>query len=81
MLLKMPEVRERLHKLVFCAPDATAVYGGIDILKNELNLVPDAISGLCSSSPLSIREIQSFSDLPILQSMEKDYSKIYNIIG
>ena len=81
MLLKMPEVRERLHKLVFCAPDATAVYGGIDILKNEFNLVPDAISGLCSSSPLSIREIQSFSDLPILQSMEKDYSKIYNIIG
>jgi hypothetical protein len=81
MLLKMPEVRERLHKLVFCAPDSTAVYGGIDILKKEFGLVPDAISGLCSSSPLSIREIQSFSDLPILQSMEKDYKKIYNIIA
>ncbi|MGW8229368.1 MAG: hypothetical protein ACWGOW_10725 [Gammaproteobacteria bacterium] len=81
MLLKMPEVRSRIHKLVFCAPDATAVFGGLRVLKDEFDFVPDAISGLCSSSPLAIREIRSFTNLPILQSIEKNFRKIYNIIG
>ena len=81
MLLKMPEVRKRISKLVFCAPDSTAVFGGLKMLKDEFNLEPDAISGLCSSSPLAIREINSFTDLPILQSMEKDYRKLFSIIG
>ncbi|MBU4345294.1 MAG: hypothetical protein KKC73_07730 [Proteobacteria bacterium] len=81
MLLKMPEVRDRIYKLIFCAPDSTAVFGGLRVLKEQFDLTPDAISGKCSSSPLAIREIQSFSDLPILQSMEKDFHKIFNIIG
>jgi len=57
------------------------VFGGIQILKDQFDLTPDAISGLSSSSPLAVREIQGFSDLPILQSMEKDFQKIFNIIG
>ena len=81
MLLKMAEVRRRIDKLVFCAPDSTAVFGGLRLLKEEFDLEPDAISGLCSSSPLSMREISSFTDLPILQSMEKDYRKLFGIIG
>ena len=81
MLLKSQVVRDRIHKLIFCAPDSTAVYGGIKILKEEFGLVPDAISGLCSSSPLAMREIESFTDLPIIQSMEKDFKKIFGIIG
>jgi hypothetical protein len=81
MLLKMPEVRQRISKLVFCAPDSTAVFGGLKMLREEFDLEPDAISGLCSSSPLSMREISSFTDLPILQSMEKDYRKVFGIIG
>ncbi len=81
ILLKMPEVRKRISKLVFCAPDSTAVYGGLRILREEFDLEPDAISGLCSSSPLAMREINSFTELPILQSMEKDYRKLFSIIG
>ena len=81
MLLKMPEVLERIDKLVFCAPDSTAVYGGLNALKEKYGLVPDAISGLCSSAPLAIREIQQFTDIPILQSMEKNYRKIFDLIG
>ncbi|MBW9259074.1 MAG: hypothetical protein K1562_15795, partial [Candidatus Thiodiazotropha sp. (ex. Lucinisca nassula)] len=60
---------------------ATAVFGGINILKEEFDLVPDAISGICSSSPLAMREIESFTDLPIIQSMEKDFKKIFGFIG
>ena len=81
MLLQMPEIRKRISKLVFCAPDSTAVFGGIQALRDKFGLVPDAISGLCSSSPLAIREIQEFTDTPILQSMEKNYKKIFSIIG
>lgn len=81
MLLKMQEVRDRIHKLIFCAPDSSAVYGGLEVLKEQFDLVPDAISGLCSSSPLAIREIRSFSDLPILRSMGKEYGPIFDIIG
>ena len=80
MLLKMPEVRARIHKLIFCASDSSAVFGGIQVLKDQFDLVPDAISGLCSSSPLAIREFQTFSDLPVLKSMEKDASTIFEII-
>mgnify|MGYP001824987021 FL=1 len=81
MLLKMPEIRRRIHKLIFCAPDSSAVYGGLQVLREEFDLVPDAISGLCSSSPLAMREIQSFCELPILKSMEKEYKSIFGIIG
>ena len=81
MLLRSKEVQNRISKLIFCAPDSTAVYGGLRILKEEFNLEPDAISGLCSSSPLAMREIQSFTDLPILQSMQKDFKNIYSIIS
>lgn len=81
MLLQMPEVLNRIDKLVFCAPDSTAVYGGLNALKEKYGLVPDAISGLCSSAPLAIREIQQFTDIPILQSMEKSYRKIFELVG
>lgn len=81
MLLKSPMVRNRISKLIFCASDSTGVFGGLRVLKEEFDLVPDAISGICSSSPLAMREIQGFTDTPIILSMEKDFRKIFNLIG
>lgn len=81
MLLAMPEVRARISKLVFCASDSSGVQGGISYLKESFDLRPDAISGLCSSSPLAIREIETFTETPVLESMEKDYKKICKILG
>jgi hypothetical protein len=80
MLLKHPLVQKRIHKLVLCASDAAGVSGGLGILRDTFSLVPDAISGVCSSSPLAIREIRSFSDIPILKSIERDYKAIYSLI-
>jgi hypothetical protein len=68
MLLQHPEVRSRIHKLIFCASGAFDSIGGIDILKKKFDLVPDAISGLCTSSPLHIQEIQKFTDIPIFNN-------------
>ena len=36
---------------------------------------------LTKTSVLAVREIKEFTDIPILQSMEKDYKKIYSIVG
>ena len=80
MLLESPELQRRIHRLVFCAGDAAGVAGGLKILDNSFGLTPHAISGLCSSSPLAINEIRSFTDLPILKSMERDYRSIYSLI-
>lgn len=80
MLLQHPDVMNRIHKLVFCASDAAGIAGGLTMLESQFGIVPDAISGLCSSSPLAIKEIQTFTDIPILKSMERDYLSIYNLI-
>ena len=80
MLLRCPEVRSRIHKVVFCASDAAGAAGGLRMLKESFDLTPSAISGSCSSSPLALREIASFTDIPILRSLQRDYKAIYAMI-
>lgn len=80
MLLNHPDVQKRIHRLILCASDAAGVAGGLGMLRSTFGLVPDAISGVCSSSPLAIREIGSFTDLPVLKSVERDYKAIYSLI-
>ncbi len=80
MLLQSQEIQTRVYKLLFCAADSAGVAGGLKVLKESFGLVPDAISGSCSSSPLAVREISGFTDLPILKSLERDHRSIYSII-
>lgn len=80
LLLQHPHVQERIHRLIFCAADAAGVMGGLSVLQTTFDLVPDAISGLCSSSPLAIQEIASISSIPILRSMERDFRSIFELI-
>ena len=80
MLLKMPEVRQRIHKLIFSAQDAFGALGGITQLKEQFDLTPDAISGVCSSSPLTVRELRQYTDIPILYSFERKFKTIFGLI-
>jgi hypothetical protein len=80
MLLRHPEVRSHIHQFVFCAADAAGIAGGLRILKESFDLSPDALSGFCSSSPLAIREIGTFTEIPVLKSMERDFKTICSII-
>ncbi len=80
MLLQEPEVKSRIHKLIFCAADSSGSIGGVRMLKETFGLTPCAISGLCSSSPLTMREIREHTEIPILKSMERDFKSIYAII-
>jgi len=81
MLLESLDVRKRIHKLVFCSNDAYGAIGGIIKLKEEFGLVPDIISGVCSSSPLHIKELQKFTDIPILNSFSPNINEWFNIIS
>lgn len=76
----MEEIRKRIHKLICCASDSSAVFGGLRMLLEKFDMKPDAVSGLCSSSPLAIKEIQTFTKLPVLKSMEREYQSICKII-
>jgi hypothetical protein len=70
MLLASPEVTGRIHKLIFCAGDAFGAIGGLRILKERFGLTPDALSGICSSSPLHVRELAEFTGIPVFNSLD-----------
>ena len=80
MLLSSPEVVSRVHKLIFCANDAFGAIGGLRSLKEKFNLVPDALSGVCSSSPLHVRELATFTDIPVFNSAETDINRLAAIL-
>ena len=80
MLLKNDIIRNRIYKLIYSAPDALSVLGGIKILKEDFGLVPDAISGICSGSPLSMAEAKEKSDIPIFNNINPNMKELLEIL-
>ncbi|HUS49148.1 MAG TPA: hypothetical protein VMZ91_03230 [Candidatus Paceibacterota bacterium] len=80
MLLNSDLVKKRIHKLIFSADSALSAIGGIDILKRKFNLIPDAISGICSSSPLDIRELSEFIDIPVFDNINPKFKELIEIL-
>jgi len=78
-LLNSPEVKSRIHKLIFCANDAFGAIGGLNALE-AFGLKPDAISGICSSSPLHVRELSAFTDIPVFNSPEPNVNRLADIL-
>ena len=81
MLLQSEEVRKRIHKLIFCAADSFGAIGGLQVLKNKFKLEPDAISGVCSSSPLHIKELSEYTDVPVFNSLNIDSKELFKILS
>jgi hypothetical protein len=80
MLLNSTDVRSRIDMLIFCAADAFGVIGGLRVLKERFGLVPDAISGICSSSPLMIREIRKFTDIPVFNNLQRNLKQLIDLL-
>lgn len=80
MLLKSPEIQDRIHKLIFCANDAFGAIGGLEVLEKKFGLRPDAISGVCSSSPLHVKELQEFTNIPVFNSLNVDPAQLLPIL-
>ncbi len=79
MLLRCPEVTSRIHKFIFCASDAFGAIGGLQILAG-FGLRPDALSGICSSSPLLVRELSAFTDIPVFNSGDDQVGPLAEIL-
>lgn len=80
MLLASPEVQQRIHRLIFCAGDAFGAIGGLGVLKEKFGLTPDVISGVCSSSPLHLRELSEFTNIPFFNSANADIKVLENLL-
>jgi hypothetical protein len=80
VIIKSPDVRSRIHKLIFAAHDTFGAIGGLHILKHEFGLVPDAISGVCSSSPLVLRELAEFTDIPVFNNLDWDLNQLSELL-
>jgi hypothetical protein len=80
MLLKNPYVRSRIHRLIFSATDAFGAIGGLNVLRDEFDLTPDAISGICSSSPLMVRELRARTKIPIFNNVLRDLNKLSEVL-
>ncbi len=79
MLLNSREVTSRMHKLIFCASDAFGAIGGLGVLTGY-GLEPDALSGVCSSSPLFVRELSEFTTKPFFNSIEPEINSLVDIL-
>lgn len=80
MLLSAARVTSRIHKLVFCATDAFSAIGGLSVLRERFGLVPDALSGICSSSPLHLRELAEFTAIPVFDSINTDLHQLTSLL-
>ena len=80
MLLRNEYVRSRIHRMVFSATDAFGAVGGLRILKEEFGLIPDAVSGRCTSSPLMIRELRERTNITVFNNVLRDLKQLSEIL-
>lgn len=80
MLLGSHEVQSRIDKLIFCANDAFGAIGGLRVLEERFGLIPNAISGICSNSPLFIKELADYSNLPLFSSVDINIDQMKSIL-
>jgi hypothetical protein len=80
MLLNVHEVRSRKYRLIFCANDAFGAIGGLKVLNEKYGLQADAISGVRSSSPLHIRELSSFTDIPVFNNANPNQQMLKQLL-
>ncbi len=56
------------------------ILGGLAVLKDKYGLRPNLISGKCSSSPLTVREVQGHTDIPIISNMQPDLAALRKLV-
>lgn len=74
MLLKNPVFMNTVHQVVFSAGDSLAAVQGLETLKSW-GIMPSALSGLFTASPLLIKEVKEF----LYETQEILYMPILNL--
>ncbi|MEM6974563.1 MAG: DUF1611 domain-containing protein [Pseudomonadota bacterium] len=63
-LIRRPENRALIDAIIFAAPDAASVVGGLGVLEN-LGVLPLVVTGLVSRSPLACSEAETMTGIPV----------------
>lgn len=66
MLIKNDRFKSSIEGVVFSAGDSLAAINGINVLNAE-GLYPSMICGIFTTSPLLIKEVQSYSSVPVVK--------------
>lgn len=80
MLLKDEYFISKIDKVIFSAADPMGAIAGIRTLKEEFGITSQAISGKCSGSRLMIEEIEKYTQIPILDNINIDVTKIMEVV-
>ncbi len=80
ILLRSDVVRSRIHRLVFSVSDALGAIGGLAVLRDQFGLVPDALSGRLTGSPLMIRELRAHTDIPVFDNRADDLAALRRVL-
>jgi len=80
ILLRSDDVKSRIHRLIFAAQGAMGAISGVQILEKEFGVTPDAISGVCASSPLVVEELDKFCSIPSFDNMNWDLQQLTDLL-
>jgi hypothetical protein len=80
ILLNNETIKKRIYRLIFSADSVFSAIGGISVLKEKYGLVPNVISGVCSRSPLFIRELEEFIDIPVVNNINPNFKEFLEIL-
>lgn len=76
ILLSSADVTNRIDKFVLSASDAFSALGALNYLSNKYNIIPDAISGRCTSAPLFKEEIKEYTTIPVIDNTAGNHKEI-----
>jgi hypothetical protein len=79
MLLSHPKFMSGVDGVIFSAGDSLAAIQGIKALR-DLHIIPVALSGLFTASPLLIREVKMKTHLPIFTIEQLAHGEIINLL-
>lgn len=78
-LLSEPRFMATVDQVIFSAGDSMGALFGLDLLKQK-GIHPFALSGLFTMSPLLIREVQQYTNVPVLRLGELESPDVLKLI-
>ena len=68
-ILKEPQLREALSAVVLCANDPVAAFGGVQLLRNEFQIEPAAVTGPATDNLVGVSIIQDRLGVPAFNAL------------
>lgn len=63
-LLQNKKLMKNVTGVIMSCPDSLSAFGGLDVLRS-IDIEPVIIGGILTASPLMVKEVKAFTDLPV----------------